>query len=151
MTELQELITETVALFRGLRATGDAMHREIGVTSSMRGVLNTLVQHGPKTVPQLARMRPVSRQHIQKVVNSLLDEGLVQYTENPDHKRSKLVQLTTKGTDVVRAMSRRERRILGRLAIEIGSNRLRETAQTLHHLRRLLNEPEFRHMVESGK
>jgi DNA-binding MarR family transcriptional regulator len=147
---LQEVITETIALFHMLRATGDAIHQELGVTSSMRGVLNSLAIHGPRTVPQLARMRPVSRQHIQKIVNALLSGGLVEYRENPDHKRSKLVQLTGRGSDVVEAMTEREHRILDGLDNQLDVLHLREAAQTLRSLRGLLSRPEFNHKVQGA-
>jgi DNA-binding MarR family transcriptional regulator len=61
------------------------------------GVLRSLVQEGPQTVPQMAAARPVSRQHCQTIVNGLAEQGLVEFLDNPRHKRSKLVRLTKRG------------------------------------------------------
>ncbi|GAM96698.1 hypothetical protein U91I_00318 [alpha proteobacterium U9-1i] len=61
------------------------------------GVLKTLIRQGPHTVPDIARSRPVSRQHCQTIVNHLADKGFVEFVENPKHKRSVLVQATKKG------------------------------------------------------
>lgn len=61
------------------------------------GVLRTLVTDGPQTVPQMASSRPVSRQHCQTIVNSLAEQGLVEFVDNPRHKRSKLVRVTKRG------------------------------------------------------
>jgi DNA-binding MarR family transcriptional regulator len=61
------------------------------------GVLRMLVKSGPQTVPEMARSRPVSRQHCQTICNTLEAEGLVEFVDNPKHKRSKLVRATKKG------------------------------------------------------
>lgn len=61
------------------------------------GVLRTLVKEGAQTVPEMARSRPVSRQHCQTIVNTLEAQGYVEFVDNPKHKKSKLVQPTKKG------------------------------------------------------
>ena len=58
-------------------------------------------------MPQIAGMRPTSRQRMQKLADELAEEGLVKFVDNPKHLRSKLVQLTPKGEDlrpIMRAM-----------------------------------------------
>lgn len=61
------------------------------------GVLRTLIKEGPTTVPDMARSRPVSRQHCQTIVNTLEAHGMVEFIDNPKHKKSKLVRVTKKG------------------------------------------------------
>jgi len=61
------------------------------------GILRALACDGPQTVPDMARSRPVSRQHCQTIVNSLEVQGLVEFVENPKHKRSQLVRVTRSG------------------------------------------------------
>lgn len=61
------------------------------------GVLRTLLMEGAQTVPQMAAARPVSRQHCQTIVNGLAEQGLVEFVDNPRHKRSKLVRVTKRG------------------------------------------------------
>lgn len=56
-----------------------------------------LVKDGPQTVPEMARSRPVSRQHCQTIINALEAQGLVEFVDNPKHKTSKLVRATKKG------------------------------------------------------
>jgi DNA-binding MarR family transcriptional regulator len=68
------------------------------------GVLRTLVKEGPLTVPEMARSRPVSRQHCQTICNALDAQGLVEFIDNPKHKRSKLVRVTKKGRDRFQSM-----------------------------------------------
>jgi DNA-binding MarR family transcriptional regulator len=63
------------------------------------GVLRTLVKEGPQTVPEIARSRPVSRQHCQTIANALHAKGLIEFIENPKHKRSMLLRVTKKGRE----------------------------------------------------
>lgn len=63
------------------------------------GVLRSLVKEGPQTVPELARTRPVSRQHCQTIANALERQGFIAFVDNPKHKKSKLMQATKKGRD----------------------------------------------------
>lgn len=70
------------------------------------GVLRTLVKEGPHTVPDIARSRPVSRQHCQTICNGLEAQGLVEFVDNPKHKRSKLVRVTKKGRERFEGMKK---------------------------------------------
>jgi DNA-binding MarR family transcriptional regulator len=71
------------------------------------GVLRSLVMEGAQTVPQIANARPVSRQHCQTIVNGLAGQGLVEFAENPRHKKSKLVRVTKEGRTRFAAMKAR--------------------------------------------
>lgn len=128
---LSILFDEVVATFHRLRALAAELHGRGEPTAADRGVLRSLVQHGPQTVPQLARARPVSRQHIQLVVDKLLQECLVESAENPSHRRSKLVRPTAKGRALLAAMSRREARLLRRFNPGATLARIEEAAATL--------------------
>lgn len=70
------------------------------------GVLRTLIEEEPATVPDIARSRPVSRQHCQTIVNALAAQGYVEFIDNPRHKRSPLVRITKKGRAQFEAMSK---------------------------------------------
>jgi len=61
------------------------------------GILRSLVKEGSQTVPEMARSRPMSRQHCQTITNALEAQGYVEFVDNPKHKKSKLVQATKKG------------------------------------------------------
>jgi len=73
------------------------LNRVSGITPSMRAVMETLYPDTEMTVPAIARLQRVSRQHIQLIVKDLLAAELLDTHDNPAHKRSKLVRLTTKG------------------------------------------------------
>ena len=66
------------------------------------GILRTLFEDGPRTVAEIARSRPVARQGVQRNADALAERGLVSYADNPRHRRSKLLVLTTRGEKACR-------------------------------------------------
>ena len=70
------------------------------ITGAERDVLDYLVFEGAATVPQIARSRGVSRQHIQKRADALVDRQLAEFVENPAHKSSRLLEATIRGERV---------------------------------------------------
>lgn len=100
-------------LFQQLRALAErASPADDGVTASHRAVLEALSANGPQTVPAIARERFVARQHIQSLVDDLLERRLVTTVANPAHKRSPLVALTEKGIARFELIREREKELL---------------------------------------
>jgi len=137
-----ELLTREVRLtFHALRAAAEALHQDPdGLTAGHRGVLESLELGVAQTVPALARARPVSRQHIQILVNRLLDLELVEAQENPASRRSPLIGLTAEGRRRFRGMVKRERAALSRSTLTLPPARLHEAAEILRKLRRALQD-----------
>jgi DNA-binding MarR family transcriptional regulator len=135
------LFQESIALFHGLRAFAEAVYGQGELSASLRGVLLELSTKGAQTVPQMARARPTSRQHIQVLVNELLREGLVEYEENPAHVRSKLVRLTTAGQEAVDRMHCLEKSILSKLEINVPCDELVRAREVLQSLRSSIMAP----------
>ncbi len=104
---------------------------------------------GPQTVPQMARARPVSRQHIQTIVNDLIEERHVELVVNPAHKRSHLVRLTRKGKEMVDAMNRREAKILTGMKIGIPEKDLQAAAAVLRAVRELLESEQWKRLART--
>src|SRR5882757_5117970 len=94
---LGELLNEIAYTYFPLRAAGDALTARFGQTTAEWGLLRTLDEKGPMTVAALARSRPVARQWIQRFANQLVTDGLIEFVDNPDHKRAKLIQITPAG------------------------------------------------------
>jgi DNA-binding MarR family transcriptional regulator len=63
----------------------------------VRAVLERLSVAGPQTMPQVARWLLVPRQVAQRLADEAADLGLVEWTPNPAHRRSKLARLTDAG------------------------------------------------------
>ena len=74
-SDLRNLTNEVRMLFHSLVEAGDSLHKDEPITMGMRGVLEFLLQEGASTVPDMARERHVTRQHIQALVNGLLETG----------------------------------------------------------------------------
>jgi DNA-binding MarR family transcriptional regulator len=119
-----------------LKAVGDEMHAGIGVTASMRAVMSALAGERGRTVPDLARERGVSRQHIQSVINELLAAGLVATTRNPSHRRSPLLTLTDEGQRRLRTIGERETQYLTRIAPAVSHLELAAASRLFDHLER---------------
>lgn len=141
---LRQAILAVRRLFHVLAGTADRAHAELGITASMRAVMETLHERGPRTVPQVAREQDVSRQHIQVVVNGLLEAGLVECLDNPDHLRSPIVCLTAAGTKACETVRRREERLLADLAKRIPGADLKVTLKTLDAMESGLNRQDAR-------
>jgi DNA-binding MarR family transcriptional regulator len=134
-SSLGALVDETVALFHRLRATAEQLHGDGAQSAARRGVLRTLARCGPQTVPQMANARPVSRQHIQAIVDTLAADGLVETVKNPAHKRSVLVRLTAAGRAAVRDIAGREAALLSTLDIGVPPVDLHRAASVLRAFR----------------
>lgn len=147
---LEAVFDETIALFFRLRAVVEVLHGQGEGTSGRRAVLRELDKEGAKTVPQMARARPVSRQSMQATVNGLADDGLVEFAHNPAHKRSKLVQLTSRGKELLGEMDRREAEALDGLGIEVPEGELRQAAEVLAAVRETFEGEQAQRLLESG-
>ena len=140
-------MTAALLYFRMRRAAEDMMG-EGAQSSGRRSVLKSLVNAGPQTVPQMARHRTVSRQHIQKLVNGLLEDGFVELIDNPAHRRSKLVQVTATGREAAEATLQREAEILPELVSGIPIEDLETATRVLEHLKAAFEGERWRRMLE---
>ena len=136
---LRQAILSVRRLFHVLAGTVERAHAELGITAGMRAVMAVLHERGPRTVPQVAREQGVSRQYVQMVVNGLLEAGLAECLDNPDHQRSPLVRLSEAGLKAAEAARRREARLLADLAKRIPGSDLRVTLKTLNAMESGLN------------
>jgi len=113
MNTTAQIVQIIPILFHRMRAVGDALHKKHSVTTPMRGVMQSLFDGGSQTVPQMAAARPVSRQHIQTIVDALSERGLVKALPNPNHKRSSLIDLTEEGCELFVQMREAEAVVIG--------------------------------------
>jgi DNA-binding MarR family transcriptional regulator len=125
------LFEETRLLFHALKQWSDTLHAELGMTAAMRGMLELILLGGAATVPDMARVRGVSRQQIQQQVDALLERGLLERQDNPAHKRSSIIALTDKGRALIQNMRAEELNALSRMQVGVSDNALLEAAQVL--------------------
>jgi DNA-binding MarR family transcriptional regulator len=97
----------------------------------MRGVLEVLLLRGPATVPNMARARGVSRQHIQQQVDALLERDLLERRNNPAHRRSSMFALSDNGRALIQNMRAEELKALSRMQVGVSDYSALEAAQVL--------------------
>lgn len=129
--EIVALLDEVRLLFHRATQAAEHLHRTEPMTAGGRAVLELLHRSGSASVPDIARRRHVSRQHIQLLVNALLSAGLVTAQDNPAHRRSPLIALTADGEATIRRMLTREQHLFQRLRLPVSDRELTQAAATL--------------------
>jgi DNA-binding MarR family transcriptional regulator len=136
---IAELMLEVAQCFFRIRALGQKTGLITGWGGGAFGFMRSLALLGPLTVPQIAQMRPTSRQRMQRLADELAAERLVAFVDNPRHRRSKLVQLTRKGNARYREMNARLLTIASTMGAAIGEADIRRTADIVRQLSAELN------------
>ena len=131
--ELPLLVADLFEAAAAVRRHGDEVASMAGQTQARWQVLSVLSQ-GDWTVPRAARRLGVSRQAVQRTVDLLRADGLVEIERNPDHQRSSLVRLTTSGRDALGAITAEGRRWNAQVASRIDAHDLATTRSVLRIL-----------------
>lgn len=104
---LAELILEVFRVNGDLLVTGDELMRDLGQTSARWQVLGA-IQNKSQPVAGIARDMGLARQSVQRTADLLAAEGVVEYVDNPAHRRAKLVRLTPNGQQLLDEISQRQ-------------------------------------------
>src|SRR5262245_55844783 len=100
---LTDLILEVFRLNGVLLAEGDRLVADLGLTSARWQVLGAVaLAEAPMPVAWIARNMGLTRQAVQRVVNELSVEGVLDFADNPHHRRAKLVVLSDRGAKLYR-------------------------------------------------
>lgn len=91
-----EVILEVFRLNGILLEAGNELSHPVGLSSARWQVLG-VVEHEPTSVAYVARIMGLTRQSVQQTADALAKDGFITYTENPHHRRSKLMNITPKG------------------------------------------------------
>ena len=131
---IADLMLETAQFFFRLRAFGQRTGLITNWGAGTFGFLRSLALIGPLTVPQIAEMRPTSRQRMQRLADELAAEGLVEFIDNPRHRRSKLVRLTSEGEARYREMSASLLATASTMGAELDEADIRRTTEIVRQL-----------------
>lgn len=126
---------EVRRLFQAMSRQANRRLGELGINVSERAVLEFLARDGPVPVPEIARGRDVSRQHVQSLANGLRRKGLVAAVRNPGHRRSPRLALTRAGRERFARVEALDAELLGRWFAGLSAEELRTTAAALGRLR----------------
>lgn len=138
---IADLMLEVAQCFFRIRAVGQKAGLLTSWGGGAYGFLRSLANLGPLTVPQIAQMRPTSRQRMQRLADELAAEGLVAFVENPKHRRSKLVRLTPEGEARYRELSGRLLEIASAVSTGFDEEEVRRSAELLRRLSEQLGTP----------
>ena len=131
---IADLMLEVAQFFFRIRAVGQRTGLITGWGGGAFGFMRSLALLGPLTVPQIARMRPTSRQRMQRLADELAAEGLVEFVDNPKHRSSKLVRLTRQGEARYREMSARFLAIASTMGVDLSEADIRKTTEIVRQL-----------------
>lgn len=136
-----EIVVEVFRLNGRLIAAGDSIAAPEGQTSARWQVLG-VVSGGPASVAQVARTMGLTRQSVQRTADLLAAGGLVQYTDNPHHRRAKLMTMTPEGRQALDHIQRRQARWANRIGEQHGLQQMRAAVMVLRQLRESLEQDE---------
>ncbi len=131
---IAELMLEVAQCFFRIRALGQKTGLITSWGGGAFGFMRSLALLGPLTVPQIAQMRPTSRQRMQRLADELEAEGLVEFIDNPKHRRSKLVRLTRKGDARYRELKARFLAIASTMGVGLSEGDIRRTTEIVRQL-----------------
>lgn len=102
-----DIVIETFQLNGRLLAAGDALTKDLGLSSARWQVLGA-ADGEKRTVADIARRMGLRRQSVQRTVNSLREDDFLVLQTNPNHRRAKLVELTERGRSALDETFRRQ-------------------------------------------
>ncbi len=131
---ITELMLEVAQCFFRIRAFGQKAGHITSWGGGTFGFMRSLALLGPLTVPQIAQMRPTSRQRMQRLADELAAEGLVKFIDNPKHRRSKLVELTPKGAQRYKDLDGRLLTAASTMGASLGEADIRKATEIVRQL-----------------
>lgn len=131
---IADLMLEVAQFFFRIRALGQRTGLVTSWGGGAFGFMRSVALLGPLTVPQIAQMRPTSRQRMQRLADELAAEGLVEFIDNPRHRRSKLLRLTSKGGARYREWSARLLAVASAMGTDLTEADIRKTTDIVRRL-----------------
>jgi len=128
-----QLILEIFRLNGRLLAAGDRLTKELGITSALWQVLGAIDEE-PLPLAQIARNMGLTRQGVRRTANVLKNKGCVEFRDNPNHQRSKLVKLTKKGRNVLDQVTKLQIDWSNTVSNGLDKNKLKTAIQTINSI-----------------
>lgn len=100
-----DLVLSVLRLNGLLIAEGDAMTEELNLSHARWKVIGAIaLSNNGLTVPGVARVLGQSRQAVQRITDVMVQDGVLEYQKNPNHKRSVLVVLSEDGKEIYNSL-----------------------------------------------
>jgi DNA-binding MarR family transcriptional regulator len=133
------LVIELFRVNGAMVAVGDDMTRDLGMTAARWQVLGAIGSE-PKTVAAAARQMGLTRQNVQRIADWLVESGIAEFVDNPNHRRAKLVALTKAGVVLRQQIGRRQARWANASGGQFSADELRATTDILKRLKKALEK-----------
>ena len=133
-----------IGIFRingALLRNGDRITKAIGQSSARWHVLGQ-ANFKPQTVAQIARNMGQARQSVQRVADVLAREGLVNYTNNTQDKRTQLLAVTSRGEAVIAEINARNAVWMQHITPKLGADNLALLARQMEQIAAVLEQNE---------
>jgi DNA-binding MarR family transcriptional regulator len=121
-----------------LLEAGDRMTAPVGQTSARWQIMGCIDDRA-MTVSGIARIMGLARQSVQRTADLLVQDGLAAYEDNPDHKRAKLLRLTSSGQSALDIIEAAQLEWANRVGERIALADLERAKTSLERLREALN------------
>jgi DNA-binding MarR family transcriptional regulator len=144
LDELAKAKGRVMVAFRAVRETGSLSELENVVLTAV-----TAATQAP-TVPQIGRSLGHARQVVQRAADSLVERGMVEWSDNPDHKRARLLLPTAEGMRLKEIRDREGLKVAATLAEDLDAALLSETVAGMRTIRTAL-EINLRCLDRPGK
>jgi DNA-binding MarR family transcriptional regulator len=137
------LIREILFSYFRLSATGERLFARFGQTPGKISLMRGLMEQGPQSVAQIARARPVARQAVQRMADELAEQGLIEFIDNPSHRRAKLARLTSRGKKIIEQAMAAELRWAAQLTRKFGAREVAIAREVIRRLKGILADNNF--------
>lgn len=135
------LIDEVIRVNSRLRSAFEGITETSGLNSMQLTVLTAVVESKmPPTVPQIGRSLGHPRQVINRAAKVLLDQGLIDALDNPDHKRAPLLMATGAGKQLKKKVDANAESAADELMTSIDAATVRKLTKDLQGLRKKIED-----------
>lgn len=131
---LADLLKEIRINYQLLKKGVEHVHKQSELSVGVRGVIEILNDNGGMTVPHLAKIRHLSRQSVQVLVDQMQKQGWVESKPNPFHKKSSLIELTEAGRKAYKTMQEQELKQMKKLNIDVPVKKLEDAIKLVGHI-----------------
>lgn len=140
-SDVRQLALAIFAANGRLVSAGNELVAHLGLTSAWWQVLAALrYSPVPLAVAHIARNMGLTRQAVQRIVDLLAQQGLVEFQPNPHHRRAKLVVLTPAGMEAVTGAEAVVAPLDQAIADRLGAARIRDAIATLQDMTAAISE-----------
>lgn len=126
-------VADVFQLAGEFRQLGNRIASRVGQTQARWQVLS-VVSEGTWTVAQVARRLGYARQSVQRTADRLIEEKLAEYRPNPDHAKSPLIEITSKGKLALTRITREADKWHLKISAGLEGSDLATAARVVRHL-----------------